>query len=130
MSTPDHILPAAGNPSARQVASLSGVNSSSGVTPPHFVYSKKSKHGTEVNCDCPVYRSTPNVCQHSLAAAEDMGVLDEYLVWIRKSKATGLNLSNLISKAVPKTAGKKGSTSRRKGAPKGKKVAILAEEFL
>lgn len=43
-----------------------------------------------------VYRSTPNVCQHSLAAAEDMGVLDEYLVWVRKSKATGLNL--LISK--------------------------------
>lgn len=74
LSGPNLVVPAAGNPSARQVASINRAND---ITPPHFVYSKKSKQGIEVNCDCPVYRSTPNVCQHSLAAAEDYGCLDK-----------------------------------------------------
>lgn len=128
LNIPNFIVPAAGCPSARQVASVSGVTSSQYATPPHFVYSKKcGRGGIEVHCDCAAYRSAPNICQHSLAAAEDMGVVGEYLVWVRKTKATSLNLSNLISKEVPKSSGQKGPTSRRKGTPKGKKKAILAE---
>ena len=57
-----------------------------------------------------------------------MGLLNDYLVWVRKTKATALNLSNLISQEVPKSAGQKGSTSRRKGGPKGKKKQILSEK--
>lgn len=128
LSTPDFIVTAAGNPSARQVASVSGATSSKGVIPPPFVYSKKSGTGVEVHCDCPVFRSTPKVCQHSLAAAEHMGITSQYLAWVRKTKSVGLNLSNLISKELPKSTGQKGSTSRSKGVPKGKKQPILAEK--
>lgn len=126
LNTPNMVVPAAGNQPARQVAS-SQANASNCTTPPHYVYSKKSKKGTEIHCDCPVYRSSPNVCQHSLATAEDMGILSDYLVWVRKTKATALNLSSLISKEVSKSAGKKGSTSHRKGVQKGKKKAVLSE---
>ena len=127
LSSPNLVVPAAGNASARQVASTSGGTSGKSVTPPHFVYTKKSPSGVEVRCDCPVFHSTPNICQHSLAAAEDMSVLKEYLAWVRKTKATGLNLSNLICKEIPKSSGQK-STSRRKGAPKGRKKPILMEK--
>jgi len=44
---------------------------------------------------------SPNICQHSLAAAEGMSVLVEHLAWVRKTKATGLNLFNLICKEIP-----------------------------
>ena len=91
---------------------------------------KKLSAGLQVHCDCHVYKSLPNVCQHSLAAAaEDMEVLNEYLKWVTKTtKGVGLNVSNLISKEVPKSAGKKTSTSQRKGAPKGVKKPILVEK--
>ena len=128
LNTKNFILPAAGNTSARQVASASNYNSSL-ATPPHFVFTKKTSAGVQVHCDCHVYKSLPNVCQHSLAAAEDMQVLNEYLKWVTKTtKGAGLNVSNLISKEVPKSAGKKTSTSRRKGAPKGVKKPILVEK--
>ena len=55
-----------------------------------------------------------------------MGILNNYLTFLRKTKAIGLNLSTLISKELPKSAGQKG-TSRRKGAPKGSKKSILKE---
>ena len=127
LNTPGFIVHAAGNPSARQVTSVSAAASCDSSVPPHFVYAKKSGgDGTEVHCDCPVYSSTPKVCQHSLAAAEDMNILNDYLAFIRKIKTGGLNLSALISKELPKAAGQK-STSRRKGAPKGKKKCIVTE---
>lgn len=126
LNTPGMVLPAAGNASARQVASLGEGVSSRSVVPPHFVYSKKSGRGPlmEVHCDCAMYRSTPNICHHALAGAEDMNCVEEYVMWVRKTKSSGLNLSTLIAKDIPKSAGKKGSTSRRKGVPKGKKKLV------
>ena len=109
---------------------MSATASCDGSMPPHFVYAKKSgRHGTEVRCDCPVYSSTPKVCQHSLAAADDMGILSDYLTFVRKIKSIGLNLSTLISKELPKSAGQKG-TSRRKGAPKGTRSQFLKKQIL
>lgn len=70
----------------------------------HNVTSHPHKIGTELKCDCPVYRSTPNVCQHALASAEDLGILLDYLQLLRKTKKT-LNLSQLITDAVPSDAG-------------------------
>ena len=98
-STPGYVVHTAGNSSARQVASMTGVVAGNNSTPP--VFSKKAKSGgTEVHCDCPIYASTPKVCQHSLAAAEDMGILDEYLVFLSNTKADGLNISSLVSKQL------------------------------
>ena len=128
LSTPGYVVPTAGNSSARQVASMTGAVAGNNSTQPHFVFSKKAKSGgTEVHCDCPVYASTPKVCQHSLTAAEDMGILEEYLVFFSNTKAADLNISSLISKELPKSAGKKQSTSRRKGVAKGKKKPVLVE---
>lgn len=74
LNTSGLVLPAAGNPNARQVASVGGGSSLlKGVQPPHFVFSKKCGQTMEVHCDCPIFRSTP---KHALAAAEDMGLLD------------------------------------------------------
>ncbi len=53
--------------------------------------------------------------------------MKEYLKWVQKTKAKGLNISMLISNEVPKSSGKKGSTSRRKGIPKGRKKEIFTE---
>ena len=74
--------------------------------------------GVEVKCDCPVFRRTPNICQHALATAEDLNCLPQYLLWVRKTKRSA-NLSQLIANAVPKTGGQK-SSSRREGGPKQK----------
>ena len=127
MNTPGFVVHAAGNDCARQVARMSAAASCDGSMPPHFVYAKKSGgHGTEVHCDCPVYSSTPKVCRHSLAAADDMGILSDYLTFLRKTKAIGLNLSTLISKELPKSAGQKG-TSSGKEHQRGSKKSILKE---
>ena len=43
---------------------------------PYNVTSHQRKVGTEIKCDCPMYCSTPHIiCQHALAAAEDIGIL-------------------------------------------------------
>ena len=78
LSTLGFVVPAAGNiKMCRQVASLS--NNGTTNSPPHFVSHEVHKVGTEVKCDCPVYHSTPNICQHALAVAEDLNLINEYL---------------------------------------------------
>ena len=121
LSTPGFVAPAAGNiEMCRQVASLS--NKGTKNSPPHFVSCEVCKVGTEVKCDCPVYRSTPNICQHALAVAEDLNLINEYLRWIQQTKKSS-NLSLLIADALPKTGGSK-SVKRRKGPPK-KRLKVL-----
>ena len=113
------VLPTAGAVgTARQVASLSAFDSGIAGTP-HNVTSQVRKVGNEVKCDCPVYCSSPHVCQHALAAADDLGILDAYLQWLRKTKK-GLNISQLIADKIPSDAGNKPS-ARRKGVAKTKK---------
>ena len=89
-----------------QVASLS--NGCQGKhTPPHFVYSEVRKGGTEVRCDCPVFKSTPNVCQHALAAAEDICVLPDYLDWVSKTKTSLVIYLNLYLVLYQRMEGKR-----------------------
>ena len=106
LSTPKLVLPAAGAAStAHQVASLSSYNSEKSDLP-HYVSIYKRKVSVDVKCDCPVYRSTLNICQHALVAADDLKCLAEYLVWVRKTKRSA-NLSRLIADTIPKTGGQK-----------------------
>ena len=104
--------------SPRQVASLSGLKTGKAEAP-HYVCSVKHATETEVKCDCPVYRNSPNICQHALAIAEDLQVLSDYLLWVKRTKK-GPNLSQLMASSVPKDGGQK-PVSRRKGNPKQKK---------
>jgi predicted nucleotide-binding protein (sugar kinase/HSP70/actin superfamily) len=86
LSTPDMILPCAGATiSALQVASLSSFKAGN-TEPPHLVTTQKRNSGAEVKCDCPVYTSSPNICQHAIAATEDMNIFSEYLHWVQKTK--------------------------------------------
>jgi len=59
--------------------------------------------GNEVKCDCPVYRSSPHVCQHILAAANNLGILDVYLQWLKKLR----NYHNLLVTRYPVMQGKR-----------------------
>jgi len=80
LGTPGFVINADGNISASNMSATASCDTS---TPPHYVHTKKSQGcGTEVHCNCPVYSSTPKVCQHSLAAADDMGVLSDYLTFL------------------------------------------------
>ena len=123
LNIPNMVLPAAGATNvARQVGSLSAHKTGKNE-PPHFVtVCDNRKLGTEVKCDCPVYRSSSNICQHAIATADDLNTLSDYLLWVRRTKKSS-NLSHLIADSVPKNAGQK-STSRRKGPPKSKKKDI------
>ena len=56
---------------ARQVASLSALNKGK-ADGPHYVCSVKHTTGAEVKCDCPMYCSSPNICQHALKTAEKL----------------------------------------------------------
>ena len=72
------VLPAAGaTKTAHQVESLTAFKSGTPEAP-HNVTSHQRKIGTEINCDCAVYCSSPHICQYALAAAEDNGVLAGY----------------------------------------------------
>lgn len=105
LSTEGLILPAAGAIStAHQVASLSALKTGKAEAP-HYVCSVKHTTGTEVKCDCSVYRSSPNICQHALATAEDLQVLSGYLLWVKRTKK-GPNLSQLIASSLPKDGDK------------------------
>ena len=86
LSTDGFILPAASAANtARQVASLTGQISGK-FEAKHYVCTTKHSVGVEVKCGCPVYRSSPNICQHAVAAAEDLHILSDYLLWVRKQR--------------------------------------------
>lgn len=117
------VLPAAGaTQTSHQVASLSAFKSGDSEVP-HNITSHQCKVGTEVKCDCPVYRSFPHICQHALAAAEDIGILSNYQQWVRKTKKS-LNVSQLVASQILGNAGKK-PTSHRKGGPKKKTPQMI-----
>ena len=85
LSTPGFVLATAGNNElSRQVASLSDQKNK--FVPPHYVCAEQRKVGMEVKCDCPVYKSTPCICQHTLAAAQDMMILPQYITSGTKDK--------------------------------------------
>ena len=114
LSSPGFVLATdRNNELSRQVASLSDQKNK--FVPPHYVCAEQCKVGMEVKCNCPVYKSTPSICQHTLAAAQDMMILPQYITWVRKTKS--LNLSQLIADSVPQSGWKK-STVCRKAAPR------------
>ena len=80
---------------------------------PHSVqvYLKTGK----VQCDkgCTIW-ATYGMCSHTLAAAEKMGVLKEFLNWF-KGKRRSPNLSAIANVNMPKNAGQKVGTRKRKG---------------
>ena len=113
------------NELSRLVASLSDQKNK--FVPPHYVCAEQRKVGMEVKCNCPVYKSTPSICQHTLAAAQDMMILPQYITWVRKTKS--LNLSQLIADSVPQSGWKK-STVRRKAAPRKQLEGIIQFHIL
>ena len=58
--------------------------------------------------------ATYSMCSHTLAAAEKTGILKEFLNWF-KSKKRSPNLSAIANVNMPKNAGQKVGTRKRKG---------------
>ena len=66
-----------------------------------------------MECPCPMFKSSSNICSHSVAVAEKDNVLEIYLDWVRASQSE-CNLYNLSTKNVNvRAAGKKGGKERR-----------------
>ena len=100
LSVSGNVLPAAGQAgTAQQVADQ---QSSAAKAPPLHVTTKGTMTGTAFHCSCFVYRSSPTLCQHCLAAAEDMGMLGEYLQWVRSSKKALCNISQVLVNSIPR----------------------------
>ncbi|XP_070565124.1 uncharacterized protein [Ptychodera flava] len=74
----------------------------------HVIYSK----GGKMECECQYFKSM-HICEHTVAAAEDMNVLRQYVEWAEKNKRNPV-LSALYRGSLPKGAGKKpGQRSRQ-----------------
>ena len=126
LSVPGHVLPAAGQAdTARQAVDQ---QSSAGKSPPLHVTTKRTMTGIAFQCSCFVYRSSPNLCQHCIAAAEDMGMLEEYLQWVRSSKKTACNISQLLADSIARDSGRKGKGKRKVGTRKSSKQ-VEVESF-
>jgi len=108
LSRNNAILPAPGNNSSFMVESATSKR-------PHYVtYDEKTN---KVTCDdCPAWNSF-KICSHSLAVAEKLGKIKNFLQWHSK-KAPPANLTKLVTSDTAKGVGQKGSkaaTSRRRG---------------
>lgn len=107
LSTPSAITPAPGNDNARMVASDSS-------TRPHFV---QKTTGSKFLCDenCPMWRGC-KVCAHTVAVAESLKSLKEFVDALHKSKPE-CNLTKLITTSNDRRkAGTKSGTPRRRGS--------------
>ncbi|KAL9965864.1 hypothetical protein ACROYT_G029718 [Oculina patagonica] len=66
----------------------------------------------KVSCSCLMYRSTPNICSHSVAVAERDNNLENFLSWVAKSGEP--NLYRLSTSNVNvRAAGQKGGKPKR-----------------
>ena len=73
---------------------------------PHYV--TIAKNG-KVSCsvDCPGWKAR-NLCAHSLAAAEKLGITAEFLKWFKTKGPKQVNLTALVTCDTAKGVGKKG----------------------
>lgn len=93
------------------------VKSSSGPRP-HIVTAKKMGR---YSCDteCPNFKSL-GICSHTVAAAEDNGDLQEFVISLSKSKRVP-NITKLVTAKMPKGRGRKGCVPPRK---RRKKITV------
>ena len=76
-----------------------------------FIYPKTGKVQCDKGC---VNWATYTMCSHTLAAAEKMGTLKEFLNWF-KTKNHLPNLAAIANVNMPKNSGQKVGTRKRKG---------------
>jgi hypothetical protein len=106
----DSIVPAPGKQNGMMVESKTGKR-------PHLVC--KQKGGKFVYDEgCRMFLSA-NFCAHTVAVAEKMHMLPQFILWRQKSQKH-VNLARIVLNDAPKGAGKKGgkATSKRYGVPK------------
>ena len=93
---------------------------------PHFV--SKTKNGG-INCDdtCLAWKAQ-RLCSHTLAVAEYLNYLDEFLTWYRKLKASG-NYTAVAMHNQSKSVGKKSATKRKGSAVKRPEIETYINPF-
>jgi len=115
LNSPNSVCDAPGMVDAKCVASDSGDK-------PHIV--TKSKKGL-ISCDesCMGWKSQ-RICAHTLAAAESMGCLEDFIRMFTKSKHQP-NFTSLVTHNVPKGVGSKPGKPKLKGPSISKKSDIV-----
>ena len=81
---------------------------------PHYV--TIAKNGKVCCSDCPSWKAR-NLCAHSLAAAEKLGMTAKFIKWFKTNGLKQINLTALVTCDSAKGVGKKGkkATAVRKG---------------
>lgn len=86
------------------------VESKSGQKP-HFVSKQKNGKFT-CDSDCRMFQST-HLCAHTIATAEKMGDLAQFILWRQQSKKN-VSLEGILHNDAPKGSGKKGGKASTK----------------
>lgn len=117
--TPGSIALAPGMETARMVASDSSSR-------PHFV---RQFRDWRFACDdqCPMWRGR-KICSHTVAVAESVGRLPDFLCSLHKTKAETNLTSLLLTPGEKKVAGTKSGKPARKGGANRRKVAVTSYE--
>ena len=95
-------VPGQGNSNNRMVASVSN-------SEPHYIVEKNGKFICSGNC---LRFGAYKICQHTVAAAQNFGMLPGFCNWW-KSQKTGANVDALAMAGLPKGAGQKGGVPKR-----------------
>lgn len=110
ISKQDTVVQAPGIPDSMMVESKSGKR-------PHLV--SKEKNG-KFTCDdgCRMWLST-RLCAHTVAVAQKMDLLEDFLMWRKNTKAQAVTLTGVVLNDTPKGAGRKGgkATTKKYGTP-------------
>ena len=75
---------------------------------------------------CAVFKSS-KICAHSIAVAQHMHVLEEFISWLLKQKGGPLNVTKLASVDMPAGRGKK-PKCKASSKQSSKRVKILVEK--
>ena len=88
---------------------------------PHYV--TIAKNGKVCCSDCPSWKAR-NLCAHSLAAAEKLGMTAKFIKWFKTNGLKQINLGALVTCDGAKGVGKKGkkATAVRKGGRNARKT--------
>ena len=67
----------------------------------------------KMSCTCLMFKSSPNVCSHTVAAAQKSNVLSKHLEWVRQANKTASIYDISTSNVNKRAAGQKGGKARR-----------------
>ena len=94
---------------------------------PHFCFKNKKKEGIACDDACLAWKAQ-RLCSHTLAVAEYLNNLEDFLTWYRNLKASG-NYTAVAMHSQSKNVGKKSATKRKGAAVKRPEIETYINPF-